>query len=160
MSDYFGSFDTHIAILYVILCRMAFVIKCHEMEFYDILLHVPYDIKCHKVWQYGYQMNRFNQTNWCMEFKSANIPKNWNTKNFLYGEWFLSPKLSLPDRYGSFDTHIDILYDILCHMAYVIKCHKMTFYGILWHMQYDIKGHGLWQYGYQKNRIYQANWFM
>ena len=66
----------------------------------------------------------------------------------------------MSDRYGSFDTHIDIVYDILCHMAYIIKCHKMTFYGILWHMQYDIKCHGLCQYGYQKNRIDQTNWYM
>ena len=30
----------------------------------------------------------------------------------------------------SFDTHIDILYDILCQIAYVIKCQKLPFYGI------------------------------
>ena len=34
----------------------------------------------------------------------------------------------MSDRYGSFDTHIDTLHDMLCHMAYVIKCHQMTKY--------------------------------
>ena len=36
----------------------------------------------------------------------------------------------MSDRYGSFDTHIGILYDFLCHMAYVTNCHKMPFYDI------------------------------
>ena len=44
---------------------------------------------------------------------------------------FLNHCINLSERYGSFDTHIDIFYDILCHMTYVIKCHKMTFYDIL-----------------------------
>ena len=51
----------------------------------------------------------------------------------------------LSDRYGSFDTHINMLrYCILCHMTYVKwhKCHKLC------------------QYGYQKNRIDQTNWSM
>ena len=43
--------------------------NCHKMEFYDIFWHLPYDMKCHKVWQYGYQINRLDQTNWYMEFK-------------------------------------------------------------------------------------------
>ena len=32
-------------------------------------------------------------------------------------------------------------YDIICHMSYVIICHKMPFYDILWHMANDIKCH-------------------
>ena len=36
----------------------------------------------------------------------------------------------MSDRYGSFDTHIGILYDILCHMAYVTNFHKMAFYEV------------------------------
>ena len=34
----------------------------------------------------------------------------------------------MSNRYGSFDTPIGLLYDILCHMAYVIKRHKIAFY--------------------------------
>ena len=34
--------------------------------------------------------------------------------------------------------HIDI-HDVSCHMAYVIKCHEMTFYDIC-HMNYVNKG--------------------
>ena len=60
----------------------------------------------------------------------------------------------------SFDTHIGILCDILCHMAYVVKRHKTPFYDVLWHMIYDIKCHKVCQYGYQKNRIDQTNWSM
>ena len=37
---------------------------------------------------------------------------------------------NLYSRDGSFDTHIDIVHDILCHIAYVIKCQKMSFYDI------------------------------
>ena len=59
---------------------------------------------------------------------------------------------------GIFYTHITIIHDILCHLPYVIKCHKMSFYGILWHIPYDIKWHKVCQYGYQKNRIDQTNW--
>ena len=64
----------------------------------------------------------------------------------------------MSDQYCSFDTHIGIVYDILCHMTFVIKCHKMASYGILWRISYDIKCHKLCQYGYQKNRIDQTNW--
>ena len=39
---------------------------------------------------------------------------------FLYSIWF-------------FDTHIAMVYDILCHTVYAIKCHNMAFYDILWH---------------------------
>ena len=99
MSDRAGSFDTHIAILYDILCHMVNVIKCHKMAFYDILWHLPYAIKYHKVWQYGYQMNRLDQKNWYMEFKSvgqeiffAKIPKNWKTK-FSFSEFLCILKL-------------------------------------------------------------------
>ena len=56
--------------------------------------------------------------------------------NFLSGEWFYCLWLNLSDRYGSFDTHIDLLYDVLCLMAYVIKCHKMPYFAILWHFFY------------------------
>ena len=66
----------------------------------------------------------------------------------------------MSDQYGSFDTQIAILYDTLCHMAFVIKCHKTSFYDILWQMPYDIKCHEVCQYGYQKNRIDETNWFM
>ena len=69
------------------------------MPFYDILWHLPYDIKCHKVWQYGYQINRHDQTNWYMEFKSveqehflAKIPKNWKTK-FSFSEFLCTLKV-------------------------------------------------------------------
>ena len=31
---------------------------------------------------------------------------------------------------GSFDTHIAMVYDILCHMTYVVKCHIMSIYDI------------------------------
>ena len=34
-------------------------------------------------------------------------------------------------RCGSFDSHIAMVYDILCNMAYVMKCHKMSFLDIL-----------------------------
>ena len=34
------------------------------MAFYGILWHTPYDIRCHKVWQYGYQKKRIDQTKW------------------------------------------------------------------------------------------------
>ena len=37
----------------------------------------------------------------------------------------------MSDQYGSFDTHIAILYDTLCHMASVIKCH-------IWHLIYEL----------------------
>ncbi len=30
-------------------------------------------------------------------------------------------------RYGSFDTHIAIVHDTLCHATSVIKCHQMSF---------------------------------
>ena len=40
-------------------------------------------------------------------------------------------QINMSDRYGSFDTYIAILYDILCHMVYVIKRHKMAFYANL-----------------------------
>ena len=44
---------------------------------------------------------------------------------------FQFPKLEyLSARCGSFDTHITMVYDILCFMVYVIKCHKMPFYDI------------------------------
>ena len=93
LSDSYGSFDTHIAMVRDILCHMIYVIKCHKMPFYDILWHLPCDIKCHKVWQYGYQINWHDQTNWYMEFKSveqerflAKIPKNWKTK-FSFSEF-------------------------------------------------------------------------
>ena len=62
----------------------------------------------------------------------------------------------MSDRYASFDTHIAIVHDILCHLAYVIKCHKMTFYGILGHLADAIKCHELGQYGYQMKRIDQT----
>ena len=42
-------------------------------------------------------------------------------------------KTNLSNRDGSFDTHIDIDYDKILHMVYVIKCHKMpnlAFYDI------------------------------
>ena len=64
----------------------------------------------------------------------------------------------MSDQYASFDTHIAIVHDILCHLIFVIKCNKMTFYGILWHSSDDIKSHGLWQYGYQRKRIDQTKW--
>ena len=38
--------------------------------------------------------------------------------------------MQLCDSYGSFDTHIAMVYDILCHMTYVIKCHKMAMRGV------------------------------
>ena len=44
---------------------------------------------------------------------------------------FSCPKSNLSDQCGSFDTHIAILYDALCHMASVIKCHFMT--DAIWH---------------------------
>ena len=43
---------------------------------------------------------------------------------------------------------------------YVIKRHKMALYDILRHMPYDIKCHKVCQYGYQKKRIDQTNWAM
>ena len=97
MSDQDSSFDTHIVILYDILCCMAYVIKCHRMAYYDILWHMPYDIKCHKVCQYGYQMNRLDQTNWSRGFESfwqvqffSEIAKNWNNKiSFVFLGKFL-----------------------------------------------------------------------
>ena len=39
-----------------------------------------------------------------------------------YQNCFLNHYINLSDRYSSFDTHITIFYDILCHMTYVIKC--------------------------------------
>ena len=44
---------------------------------------MPYDIKCHKVWQYGYQKNRIDQTNWSMGHWALRIEKNEakNAKN-------------------------------------------------------------------------------
>ena len=73
-----------------------------------------------------------------------NLPKNTeeilffhflaiSEKNVLVKN-FQNPKINLSDQNGSFDTHIGILYEILCHMAYAIKCHNKPFYGILWHM--------------------------
>ena len=63
------------------------------------ILKVPYAIKYQKVWQYGYQMNRLDQKNWYMEFKSvgqeiffAKIPKNWKTK-FSFSEFLCILKL-------------------------------------------------------------------
>ena len=41
---------------------------------------------------------------------------------------FQRPQINLSDRFGSFDTHIAILYFILCHMAFGMKCHKMPFF--------------------------------
>ena len=59
--------------------------------------------------------------------------------NFFPFQGVSIPWINLSVQYGSFDTHIDILNDILCHMAYVIKCRKMAKYGILWHfMTYAI----------------------
>ena len=46
---------------------------------------------------------------------------------------FEKNKVNMSVKYGSFDTNIAILYDTLCHMAYVMKCHKMTFYGNFLH---------------------------
>ena len=43
----------------------------------------------------------------------------------------------MSDQYGSFDTHIAILYDIFCHMTYVIKWRFMIFYDIC-HMTWDV----------------------
>ena len=51
--------------------------------------------------------------------------------NFFPVKGYSIPWINLTYRYGSFDTHFDILNDILCHMAYVIKCHKMKLYDIL-----------------------------
>ena len=49
------------------------------------------------------------------------------------------------DQCGSFDTHIDIVYDIICHMTYainVIKWHFMTY--VIWHkMSYTMS---IWVY--------------
>ena len=42
-------------------------------------------------------------------------------------------------RYGSFDTHIAMVYDILCNMVCIIECHKMAFLVILWPIPYDIE---------------------
>ena len=44
---------------------------------------MPYDIKCHKVWQYGYEKNRIDQTNWSMGYWTLRIEKNEakNAKN-------------------------------------------------------------------------------
>ena len=36
-------------------------------------------------------------------------------------------QLYLSDSYGSFDIHMAMVHDILCHMIYVIKCHKVPF---------------------------------
>ena len=33
------------------------------MAFFGILWQMLYGMKCHKVWQYGYQKNRIDQTN-------------------------------------------------------------------------------------------------
>ena len=69
--------------------------KCHKMSWNVILWHLPYDIKFHKVWQYGYQMNQFDKTNWYMEFKSVwqehflqNFPKTEKT-NFPLANSFV-----------------------------------------------------------------------
>ena len=53
------------------------------MAFYANLWHMPCDIKCHKVWQYGYQKNRIDQTNWSMGYWTLRIEKNEakNAKN-------------------------------------------------------------------------------
>ena len=67
------------------------------MPFYDVLWHIPYDIKCHKVWQYGYQKNRIDQTNWSkgcrIIFQEQNVtqnPKNWNCNiSFVFFRRFL-----------------------------------------------------------------------
>ena len=63
--------------------------KCHKMPFYGILWQMPYGIKWCKVWQYGYQMNRIDQTNWSMQFKIIFQEKSW-TKNPEMGK----PKFS------------------------------------------------------------------
>ena len=42
-------------------------------------------------------------------------------------------------RYGSFDTHIAMVYDILCNKVCIIECHKMAFLVILWPIPYDIE---------------------
>ena len=94
MSDRYCTFDTHIAILYEILCHMAFAIKCHKMAFYGILWQMPYDIKCYKVWQYGYQKNRIDQTNWLQKGKSFHRnkikQKMEKTKFEIFPLYFLS----------------------------------------------------------------------
>ena len=38
------------------------------------------------------------------------------------------PEINFCERYASFDTHVGMLYDILCHMAYCIKCMKRSIY--------------------------------
>ena len=43
-------------------------------------------------------------------------------------------------QYGSFDTHNAMVYDILCPMVCVIKCHKMTKNAILRHFM----THAIW----------------
>ena len=47
------------------------------MPFYGILWQMPYGIKWHKVWQYGYQMNQIDQTNWSAAFKILFYEQNW-----------------------------------------------------------------------------------
>ena len=59
-------------------------------------------------------------------------------------------------RYGSFDTHIAIVYDTLCHATLVIKCHQMSF-DDKWRMTLWVIHYGNRQYGYQKNRIDEGN---
>ena len=94
LSDWYGSFNTHIGILYDILCHMPYAIKCHKLPFFDILWHMAYDIKCHKVCQYGYQKNRIDQTNRVKVFKTIyqkeNLEKNQKTKKNIFPLYFLS----------------------------------------------------------------------
>ena len=49
---------------------------------------------------------------------------------FLPVQRFSIPWIMWSDRNGSFDTHTGILYDILCHLSFVIKFHKVAFYDI------------------------------
>ena len=115
---------------------MAFVIKCHKMAFYGILWQMPYAINCHKVWQYGYQKNRVDQTNWLLKGKSFHRSKIKQKKSLnvlvihVQVKTFRRPQIDLSDYFGSFDTHIAILYVILCHMAFGMKCHIMPFYSL------------------------------
>ena len=51
--------------------------------------------------------------------------------DFVHGKLFQSMYIILSDQDGSFDTHIGVLNYILCHLASIIKCHKIPFYDIL-----------------------------
>ena len=56
----------------------------HKIAFYDILWKMPCRIKLHKVWQYGYQMNRIDQTNQSVAFRIIfmnKIGRNSQKKN-------------------------------------------------------------------------------